>query len=280
LTQDPSWTANASVGNLERVTTYASDGSVASTADYAYTDDRATAVTSGASTLMSFGFDQAGRTATKAAGGVTATYAFDVEDQLKSIQRTDGTGEQLEYGPTGELLWRKEGTTATWYVGRYATVTGTVSASCSYATCVPSGVQVAVHVLLAGARVASIRSTAPGATTPDVLYYHRDRQGSVVATTVTGGLVGERYRYAPYGSLERTEVVTGNAASELGYTGGQKLSGGLLLLGARVYDPEARRWLSPDAVDLLRYTYVDGDPANFVDPSGRRRYDPDGPRSI
>jgi hypothetical protein len=58
---------------------------------------------------------------------VSAAYAFDVEDQLKSVSRTDGTGEQLEYGPTGELLWRKEGTTATWYLERYAVVTGKVS---------------------------------------------------------------------------------------------------------------------------------------------------------
>ena len=42
-----------------------------------------------------------------------------------------------------------------------------------------------------------------------------------------------------------------------------------MLLGARVYHPELKRWLVPDTVDPLRYTYTGGDPVNFIDPSGR-----------
>jgi RHS repeat-associated protein len=102
-----------------------------------------------------------------------------------------------------------------------------------------------------------------------VLYYHRDRQGSVVATTVTGGQVGVQYRYGPYGEVDE---VLGNeawAGSDLGYTGGLRLSGTLLHLRARVYDSGLRRFLQADTVDPLRYTYVEGDPANLVDPSGR-----------
>ena len=69
--------------------------------------------------------------------------------------------------------------------------------------------------------------------------------------------------------------------SELGYTGGLRLgwkagvvpalpqAPGLVLLGARVYHPELKRWLVPDTVDPLRYTYTGGDPVNFIDPSGR-----------
>jgi hypothetical protein len=44
---------------------------------------------------------------------------------------------------------------------------------------------------------------------------------------------------------------------------------GLLLLGARVYHAELKRWLQPDTVDGRRYTYSGGDPVNFVDPGGR-----------
>jgi RHS repeat-associated protein len=131
--------------------------------------------------------------------------------------------------------------------------------------------------------VASINAAA--GTGPDpvasVLYYHRDLQGSVVATTTrSGGLsgaMGARYRYTPYGQLDRTENVTALTDSELGYTGGLRLGyvagspqvGSLLLLGARVYHAELKRWLVPDTVDGRRYTYAGGDPVNFVDPSGR-----------
>jgi hypothetical protein len=45
--------------------------------------------------------------------------------------------------------------------------------------------------------------------------------------------------------------------------------GNLVLLGARVYHAELKRWIEPDTVDLRRYTYAGGDPVNFVDPGGR-----------
>ena len=144
-------------------------------------------------------------------------------------------------------------------------------------------VKVAAHVQVAGGRVASIRAAAGTGLDPvsEVLYYHRDMQGSVVATTYrTAGLsgaMGARYRYTPYGQLDQAENVTALSDSELGYTGGLRLGyaagaaqqGNLVLLGARVYHAELKRWLVPDTVDGRRFTYVGGDPVNFVDPSGR-----------
>jgi hypothetical protein len=38
-----------------------------------------------------------------------------------------------------------------------------------------------------------------------------------------------------------------------------------------VYHAELKRWLQPDTVDPQRYTFVGGNPANYVDPSGRAR---------
>jgi len=64
----------------------------------------------------------------------------------------------------------------------------------------------------------------------------------------------------------------------LGFTGGLKLSGGLIHLKARVYSAALRRFLQPDTVDLRRYTYSHGDPMNYVDPDGREEKD-DPPKS-
>jgi RHS repeat-associated protein len=139
-----------------------------------------------------------------------------------------------------------------------------------------TGVQVSAHVLLAWSRIASVRATS-------VLYYHRDQRGSVIATTVTGGVVGAKYRYGPYGQLDKVEGETTANASELGFTGGLRLgwnpstgvqTGSLLLLGARVYDAAMKRWLQADTVDEKRYMYADGDPVNMVDPSGRLPFEP------
>jgi RHS repeat-associated protein len=169
----------------------------------------------------------------------------------------------LEYDPTGALLFRKVGTTGTWYIGPFATVTASVPDGCTAsADCTPAGAQVGAHVLLGGNRIATVRAA-------DVLYYHRDMRGSVVATTLSGGRVGVRYRYTEYGLLDRTDVTDPAGESELGYTGNLRLTGSLLHLQARVYDADLKRFLQPDVVELLRYTYVAGDPVNFIDPTGK-----------
>jgi RHS repeat-associated protein len=213
-------------------------------------------------------------------------FVHDVLDRLTQIRRNGALSEILEYAPTGEPLFRKLGTQGTWYGGAVATVTGTVPASCyDTTTCVPVAgtVKVAAHVQVAGGRVASVKAAAGAGLDPvsDVLYYHRDMQGSVVATTYRAygysGSMGARYRYTPYGQLDRVENVSALSDSELGYTGGLRLGyaagvaqqGNLVLLGARVYHAEMKRWLVPDTVDARRYTYAVGDPVNSVDPSGR-----------
>jgi RHS repeat-associated protein len=108
-------------------------------------------------------------------------------------------------------------------------------------------------------------------------YYTRDRLGSVVAVSsayasnTTPQIVG--YRYTPYGDLELTAGTEQDTLnSDIGYTGALKLSEGVLHLGSRDYWPFVRGWLQPDSLDVRRYTYVGGDPANSVDPTGMIPY--------
>jgi hypothetical protein len=241
-------------------------------------------------------YDTAGRLAMKSLQNATAElegYGYDLQDQLRQVRVTGGATEYLEYDPTGQALFRKVGSKGTWYVGSNATVTADVAAGCTTAlNCLPvAGTErVGVHVLLGGGRVATVRAPRPAEAAgalDEVLYYHRDQQGSVVGTSLRSGgqdgLAGARYRYTPHGQLDRVEGVTAASDSELGYTGGLRLgyvpgavatlaapqARGLLLLGARVYHAELKRWLQPDTVDGRRYTYSGGDPVNFVDPGGR-----------
>lgn len=268
----PSWPVNASMGNLERVTQYQADGRVVAR-DHEYTNDRLTATKEGATQIASYRYDDQGRVLSAVEGVGRRAFAYDVEGHLTSITSSVGSSDILEYDPTGQLMFRKAGTTVYYYVGGLATVTGSVLPGCTVYGCAVMNVKVGVHVQLGTARVATARAPAPAdqaAPESDLLYYHRDGAGSVIATTLSGGLVGEKYRYLPYGALDRRDVVTGNAASELGYTGALKLSGSLLHLNARVYDTSSRRFLQADVVDSLRYTYAAGDPVGLVDPSGLR----------
>ena len=69
--------------------------------------------------------------------------------------------------------------------------------------------------------------------------------GSLVATTTGGGLAGVQYRYGPYGKTERAAGVEGaSTSSELGYTGGVRLSEDIVHLNARFYVPAVRRCAS------------------------------------
>ena len=172
---------------------------------------------------------------------------------MVSISRTSGVSETLSYDPFGMLLSRQIGTTTTYYLGRDATVTNG-----------SGGLSVDVHMTVGGQRMASVRIGAG----PRTLYLHRDRVTSVVATTLAGGVAGASYRYAAHGAVEVAVGDAGTTASELGYAGALRLSGGLLWMGARVYNPALKVFMQPDPLAPFDYTYAAGDPINKWDPTG------------
>jgi len=301
------WGADSSVGNLGQVT------DATGMTDYAYLADRV-AEQKGAKNYL-FQYDHAGRLTSRRPTGANTSaaevegYGYDVEDRLR-MAKAGTVREYLDYDPTGLPLFRVTqvltaagvvtAATGTWYVGKSATLTAPVGTSCTgVASCTPTATPtVGVHLLMGGTRIATVRAAAGTGADPiaNVLYYHRDYQGSVVGTSLRSGgvdgVVGAGYRYTPYGQLDRATNVTAASDSELGYTNGLRLlwrpgitpatpqAPGLVLLGARVYHAELKRWLQPDTVDALRYTYTGGDPVNFIDPSGRTMQDPSGTPSV
>jgi len=117
------------------------------------------------------------------------------------------------------------------------------------------------HLLLAGTRIASVKSSR-------VLYYYRTRLGTVVATSLGGGQPGARYRYTPYGEVDKVENETAATRSELQYGNYLALTGGLYHMPARTYDARLKAFLQADEVDRYRYAYAAGDPVNGSDPTG------------
>lgn len=99
---------------------------------------------------------------------------------------------------------------------------------------------------------------------------HTDPQGNVVGVTDGTGALVARLAYDPWGRTLASE-----GQSELGYLGSFGVltdANGLLHTGARMYDPESRRFLSEDPLGVRAspnlYTYAGGDPLNFADPLG------------
>jgi RHS repeat-associated protein len=96
------------------------------------------------------------------------------------------------------------------------------------------------------------------------VFRHADFRGNVSFISNEDGEVVAHYRYRPYG----LDQVFG---SDDGFQFMGKVAvGPLLLMGARVYDSEAGRFLSPDPVLQPRsqYAYTTGNPVSFMDISG------------
>ena len=106
------------------------------------------------------------------------------------------------------------------------------------------------------------------------LFYHNDHLGGVNVITDMNGVKVQLNEYDPWGKVSRTE---GNVDPEKRFTG-QILDpeSGLYYYGARYYDPELARFISPDPIvpspgdpqTLNRYSYVRNNPVKYIDPSG------------
>jgi RHS repeat-associated protein len=80
-----------------------------------------------------------------------------------------------------------------------------------------------------------------------------------------------------YDAWGNVRYVTGTLPTDIGYTG-QRFDSYIKLvqMGARWYDPEIGRWLSPDTIvpqlgnpqDLNRYSYTRNNPVKYTDPTG------------
>lgn len=131
------------------------------------------------------------------------------------------------------------------------------------------------HVVAHGRRVAQIR-TDVNSGSRDVRYLHGDDLGSVEASTDASGEVVARHAYSPFGRrFERDWTFDDDA--ELGFTEHEHDDEvGLINMRGRMYDPEMRRFTSPDPFVPVahspqahnRYSYVFNRPATFTDPSG------------
>ena len=116
---------------------------------------------------------------------------------------------------------------------------------------------------------------------PDGQFYwlHMDHLGSGRKMTNTSGNLTYRAEFDPYGKLTYEWSATPNQNTKK-FTGYERDAGsGLDYAQARMYASEWGRFLSPDPLpwkkirlkrprSLNRYSYVEGNPVNFTDPSG------------
>lgn len=124
-------------------------------------------------------------------------------------------------------------------------------------------------------------------TAPNILYLHRDYQGTILAITDASANVAEKRLFDAWGALIKVEDNKGNALKGLtvldrGYTGHEYLqSVGLINMNARLYDPMLHRFLQVDnyiqdptnTQNYNQYGYVLNNPLKYTDPSGNTSID-------
>lgn len=97
-------------------------------------------------------------------------------------------------------------------------------------------------------------------------YRHLDFRGNVKLESDDAGAVVLHHRYAPYG----VDASFGTGDGAAGFAGGREVAG-LVLIGARLLDPAAGRFLSPDPLlqAVNQYAFTLANPIAFWDPDGR-----------
>lgn len=96
-----------------------------------------------------------------------------------------------------------------------------------------------------------------------------DALGSVLVSVKEDGSVATAYGYSPYGETQVMGTEEGNATQ---YTGRENDGTGLFYYRARYYDAVLKQWPSEDPIGIAGganiYTYVNGNPVSYTDPSG------------
>ena len=148
-----------------------------------------------------------------------------------------------------------------------------------------------LHNIVADGRVVAqvnrVQAASSGPVTDTrTLYLHTDRQGSTTLTSRGNGQLAAQY-YAPFGQrIDQTGKPLDNGRRDgprQGYTGHEHDDEyGLINMKGRIYDPQTRRFLTPDPLqgpassqNLNRYSYVQNNPATLTDPTGYLPNPPD-----
>jgi RHS repeat-associated protein len=119
-----------------------------------------------------------------------------------------------------------------------------------------------------------IETFASKKSTGEIRFYDNDHLGGVNVITDGNGARCQLNEYDPWGSVSKQD---GNCDPTHKFTGKElDPETGLYYYGGRYYDPEISRFISADPFvqdpdepqNFNRYSYVDNNPINYIDPSG------------
>ncbi|HEX6684810.1 MAG TPA: RHS repeat-associated core domain-containing protein [Candidatus Limnocylindrales bacterium] len=250
-------------GNRTKMTEYTSSTPLATTT-YTYpapaspqphTLRSATRTEGTAQTVSTYGYDDAGNTTRRVAGGRDQTLGWDPEGRVRQISEAAGNT-SFVYDADGNRLIRRDPGGATLYLAgqevRYKKGTGV-------ATCIRYYTHLDANV-----------AVREGST---LNWTVADHHGTGEAMIRDSDMNVSRKRSLPFGGTRGAPPAAW--AGDKGFVGGTEDPTDLVHLGARLYDQRTGRFVSDDPVSdttdpqqLNGYAYANNNPTSFSDPSG------------
>ena len=222
---------------------------------YAYNDPAHKHAVTHLGGVQKYWYDANGNMITRIVGADTYSLTYDVENRLTQVKKNGAVVAAFTYDGDGKRVKSVVGATTTAFVGSYLEWTGSTSTMVKY--------------YYAGATRLAMRV---GTNAPS--YLLGDHLGSTSITADGAGNKIAEMRYLPWGGQR---YANGTTPTSYRFTG-QRLESsiGLYDYGARFYDPQLSRFLSPDSIipqqqgvqAFDRYAYVSNNPTNLVDPTG------------
>lgn len=200
------------------------------------------------------GYDDNGNLITKTVGANVTNYSWNFNDMLMQLT-TGGNTYVYRYDGLGNRVARIENGAETRYVGGLAETDAAGNITSYY-----------VYGLGLISKIIPSNQS---------YYYHYDGIGSTIAMTDSSGNVVNTYTYDAFGKVLNQQETIPNPFKYVGEFGVMDEGSGLFYMRARYYDPEVGRFINKDPIgfaggDINLYTYVGGNPVNWVDPEGKQ----------
>jgi RHS repeat-associated protein len=183
------------------------------------------------------------------------TITWDVENRPVSVS-DNGTTATFIYDGDGNRVEKIENSETILYINKY------------YEKNLTTGNVTSYYYL--GGRLVAMKQDS------NLKYLHQDHlTGTALVTSDNGTSLGTM-KYYPYGSTRSGSVPTDKL-----FTGQRLDDTGLYYYGARYYDPQIGRFISPDTIvpnpmnpqSFNRYSYCLNNPLRYIDPDGHQGYD-------
>lgn len=205
---------------------------------------------------ISLTYDDKGNMSSKITSANQATYSYDVVGNLISVQNNGVTSEiQFAYDDHWQRVWHKKADgAAIYYISPSYVVTCQTSSSCD-----------TMRYIYGDSHVVASVSSAN-----EMRYYHSNNIGSTTLITDANGTETDYVTYLPFGSIDENNS---NIKEDFlqKFSGKELDDSNLYYFGARYYDPDLRRFTTPDPAKQFAspYVYVANDPIKNTDPDGR-----------